>query len=171
MFIAHIPASYLCASILIEKWQIHKKTGLSKITVISVALMMGILPDIDLLYFYLFDHRQHHHHTYWTHIPFFWGLLFGIPTLILFIINQQKLFWLTVLIEITIILHLILDTHLGRIQWFYPFSKHAVYLLDISAVHKNWILNFFLHWTFLLELLIIFIATNKLFRRWSKFCK
>lgn len=171
MFIAHIPASYLYTSWLIEKWDIHEKIGLTKISIISLALIMGVLPDIDLFYFYLIDHRQHNHHTYWTHLPFFWLLFLGIPTLIGLITKQKKLLWLTILIETNIILHLILDTHLGRIQWLYPISEHAIYLLEIPATHKNWILNFVLHWTFLLELLVVGLAANKLFFRRSKFCE
>lgn len=171
MFIAHIPSSYLCTSWLIEKWNIHEKIGLTKVSIISIALIMAITPDFDLLYFYLIDHRQHNHHTYWTHLPFFWLLLLGVPALIFFITKKQKLLWLTLLIEINIILHLILDTHLGRIQWLYPMSEHAVYLLDVPAIHKNWIWNFVFHWTFLFELLLTSLAVRKLFFSRSKLCK
>ncbi|VTR68827.1 hypothetical protein DESC_720205 [Desulfosarcina cetonica] len=36
-----------------------------------------------MIYFYIFDHRQHHHHTYWTHIPLYWAIVLVFPFLLL----------------------------------------------------------------------------------------
>ncbi len=166
MFIAHIPASYLCTSLLIEKCNIHEKSGLSKTAIIILALIMGVIPDIDLFYFYLIDHRQHNHHTYWTHLPFFWLVFLTIPAFILLYTKQRQLLWITLLMGTNIFLHLILDTYLGRIQWLQPISTYEFYLFDVPAVHKYWVWNFVLHWTFIIELLIASIAVKRLFHQY-----
>ncbi len=69
MIIGHLPLGYLSIKVFPAKLiNISNK----KIFML-VGLSGSIAPDLDMIYFYLVDNRQHHHHTYWTHIPFYWG--------------------------------------------------------------------------------------------------
>jgi len=125
MFIAHLPAGYLLAKLF--KIEQTKET-LSEKTIISLALIGSVLPDFDLIYFYLFDNRQHLHHSYWTHIPVYWVLIYVSAMTLSQIIKHKKLFYISTILFCCIILHLILDTMVGGILWLYPFSKDSVSL-------------------------------------------
>ncbi|HEV7822952.1 MAG TPA: metal-dependent hydrolase, partial [Burkholderiales bacterium] len=69
MIIGHLPAGYLLSTFT------YMRLGSDVVSrqVFLLAGMAGaIAPDADLLYFYLIDQRQHHHHTYFTHFPVVW---------------------------------------------------------------------------------------------------
>ncbi|MGF6256765.1 hypothetical protein [Ensifer sp. LBL] len=44
------------------------------------------------------------------------------------------------------------------IRWFFPFADLRVNLVHVQAVYKPWYVNFILHWTFALEVLIWLLA-------------
>ncbi len=54
--------------------------------------------------------------------------------------------------------HLVLDTHVGRIRWFEPFSERWVYFFDVSSLYHPKILNFVFHWTFVFEIALVSTA-------------
>lgn len=68
MFIAHLPAGYLVARHLANGHERRK-------WLIIAGLCASILPDLDLLWFYLIDNRQTAHHAYVFHWPLFWIFL------------------------------------------------------------------------------------------------
>ncbi|PJE64863.1 MAG: hypothetical protein COU90_01195 [Candidatus Ryanbacteria bacterium CG10_big_fil_rev_8_21_14_0_10_43_42] len=152
MFIAHFPAGYILTKKLQEKQRVNKYLWL--------GLVASILPDIDLLWFYLVDNRQTLHHDYWLHVPIFWVGIFVIWYLFLLISKQlnQKYLLPTVIFFTSITLHLLLDTIAGGIAWFYPFSDTSFVLIDVPAKYGWWVWNFVFHWSFLLELGIILWA-------------
>ncbi|MCH2078395.1 MAG: metal-dependent hydrolase [Rhodobacteraceae bacterium] len=151
MILAHLPAGYLVGRAMpAAPW------------VIPAAVLGGILPDFDLLAFYLWDDRAFHHHRYWVHIPGFWVLVAAITAP--FISRAWKLPWLAFLTAIFV--HIALDSIVGGIVWFWPFSDTMYTLIEVSARHQNWLLNFILHWTFFaLELPIIMTAFYLWWRR------
>ena len=57
MLIAHIPAGYLITRAVIKKLPLDVGIELKYLWVLGGA----IVPDLDLLYFYLFDSSGHHH--------------------------------------------------------------------------------------------------------------
>jgi inner membrane protein len=61
--------------------------------------------------------------------------------------------------------HLILDTIVGKIEWLYPFSNIAISLFEVPNVYGFWIYNFIFHWTFLLEIAVLFCAGFVLLRK------
>tara|TARA_R110000868_G_scaffold10226_12_gene50135 strand:+ start:655 stop:852 length:198 start_codon:yes stop_codon:yes gene_type:complete len=65
MFIAHLPAGYLLTS------AIQTRARNQSLSLLATGLVASVLPDADLLWFYLFDNRQHVHHAYITHTPAF----------------------------------------------------------------------------------------------------
>ena len=67
MIIGHWPAGYLAALGARRFWPAQ---GL-----FAGILIGAVLPDIDMLWFFLVDDKAHHHHSYLTHRPALWALL------------------------------------------------------------------------------------------------
>ncbi|MCV6593868.1 MAG: metal-dependent hydrolase [Silicimonas sp.] len=141
MLTAHLPSGYVAA----RSFAPGLKWGM------PVALIAAILPDVDLLWFYLIDDRSVHHHKYWFHIPLFWALI-ALATWP--VARRAGIVSLYCLFFGVLLLHMALDTIVGGIAWLQPFSDHLITLVTVPAVQDHWVLNFVFHWTFLLELLI-----------------
>ncbi|GHT96641.1 hypothetical protein AGMMS49545_22150 [Betaproteobacteria bacterium] len=62
------------------------------------------------------------------------------------------------------LVHIILDTLVGDIWWLAPFYDKPYALFTVPARFFPWWLNFFLHWSFVAELLIWMWAI-RLYRR------
>lgn len=152
MFIAHLPAGYLLSKYFKSKIETNL---ISWKTIIFIGLLGSILPDLDLLYFYLLDDRQHQHHSYWTHIPIFWLGIYACTASVFIAVKNKKLLLISTFLFCDIILHLILDTVSGGILWSYPLNSQYFVLLTISPQYNWWLLNFIFHWSFALELLIL----------------
>ena len=82
MFIAHLPAGYLWTRFIVMKRGMADVASPRYRSLMALGLIGSLLPDVDMLYFYLIDNRQHLHHGYWTHIPLSWLMLFGAALLI-----------------------------------------------------------------------------------------
>jgi membrane-bound metal-dependent hydrolase YbcI (DUF457 family) len=148
MLIAHLPASYLLSR------ELQRRLGTERH--LWLGLLAGLLPDLDLLYFYLFDGRQHLHHSYWTHLPACWMLVAALAfTVQLWSAASRSA---TVLVFANVLLHLLLDTVVGGICWLYPLSAKSLQLFEVPARTVGghaYLLSFVLHWTFLLELAVV----------------
>ncbi|STQ89092.1 metal-dependent hydrolase [Iodobacter fluviatilis] len=156
MFIAHIPSGYIYAVSILKN---IKKTKIATHHIILSAVLGAVLPDFDLIYFYLFDHRQTHHHKYITHWPLLWISLALISYAIYACSSQKKLGLLSLITCTSCILHMVLDTVVGDIWWFFPFIDQPFALFTVNALYKPWWLNFMLHWSFALELIICSLAS------------
>ena len=163
MFIGHLPAGYIttyaivgrCSGVSLETYR----------SLFGAGLVASVLPDFDLFYFYLFDGRQHLHHTYWTHLPAFWLVLLA-GSVILAGLLRNRLVWLFVaVIYANIFLHMLLDTLVGHILWLYPFSNQSFALFEVESKYGWWVWNFVLHWTFLLEIALWMGAVMLFWRR------
>lgn len=150
MFIGHLPAGYLLTKKLQQVFSIP--------TCLMAGLLGSILPDFDMVYFYLIDKQQHLHHGYWTHIPFFWMLVAGAVYSLLYFGRQMQFVFVAHVFFASIFAHLFLDTIVGKIEWLQPFSDRAIYFFDVPAVYDFWVWNFVLHWTFLFEVTLVFAA-------------
>lgn len=149
MFIAHIPAGYLLSKAILRRTLTRYEW---------LALATGsVFPDLDLLRFYLLDHRQIHHHHYWTHRPFVWACIWTIALLLSRSIGRKP-YGAVHVFFICVFLHLVLDTLAGDIGWCWPFSHHHWTLVTIKNTHNLWVMNFLLHWTFGVEILICLLA-------------
>lgn len=154
MFIAHLPAGYILAKKLYQKFP----PSLISKRIFFIAVLAGsIFPDLDLFYFYFIDARSVHHHYYFFHwpLPF---LSIGIISALLYFFSPQvtlkKIALICVLFCSAVMLHIILDTFVGDIWWFMPFIDQPYALFEVPAVQSHWILNFVLHWSFIVELII-----------------
>ncbi len=155
MFIAHLLAAYLLSRYLIDKTypQSAAPAGL-----LLAGLIASVLPDLDLFYFYLIDQRQHPHHSYWSHIPIYWAGLFLLCMAVALLARSRFGLHLTMLIFVNLLLHLLLDSWVGAIHWFYPVAADARGLIRVPARYDWWVLSFMLHWSFGAELLICLLA-------------
>ncbi len=160
MFIAHLPAAYLLTRAMIRRANrglAARKQRYSSFLLLLIGLVASVFPDLDLIYFY-WENRRQNHHLYWTHVPIFWVLFAAAAVTFLKWINASRYLLYVWVFTLNILLHLILDTFVGGILWFYPLSMDLIYLIKIPAVHAWWVANFLWHWTFLVELLIFYMA-------------
>lgn len=151
MFIAHAPAGYI-VSVSILRWV--RQIPASATATIVVAIVGALAPDLDLLYFYLLDHRHSHHHKYFTHWPLLWLALSAATGIWLRLSRTSKPAVLAFVFSLSGVLHVILDSVVGDIWWFAPFIDRPYAMFTVPAVWKPWWLNFILHWSFALELAI-----------------
>jgi len=58
MFLAHILAGCMVSKTLLAQFHVHySKTKL----LLALGVLGSVCPDLDILYFYLMDHRHHSH--------------------------------------------------------------------------------------------------------------
>ncbi|MBM1816577.1 metal-dependent hydrolase [Pseudosulfitobacter pseudonitzschiae] len=142
MFVAHLPAAYLAVRAI--------RPDASR-TVMAAILAGSVLPDLDLLWFYLVDARQHHHHDYLTHKPLVWALLA--------LAGWARGSAIAVGVAAGALLHMMLDSIAGQITWGWPFTTLAATLVVVPATRDWWLASFLLHWTIAVELMICTAAS------------
>ncbi|KAF0812098.1 hypothetical protein IGB42_03375 [Andreprevotia sp. IGB-42] len=153
MIIGHLPAGYVLAKLSYRKFsgQIgHYRWYM------FWGLFGAVAPDLDMFYFHLIDHRSTHHHRYFSHFPIFWlGLLSGALLLYANTRTRSRLGIYAVLFTVSGFIHLLLDSIVGDIWWLAPFIDRPFALATVPALYHPWWLNFLLHWSFGLELLLV----------------
>ena len=162
MLISHVPAGYIITRIadnILSRQQIR---AIHRRAFYFWAFVGSVFPDIDMFYYYFIDKRQHLHHEYLTHIPFFWICSISLTMLFSAILKKHAARIYIYIFSINIFLHLFLDTLIGKIKWLYPFSEKFIFFFDVPTVYDNWIWNFVIHWTFMIEILIVLIAFKML---------
>ena len=65
---------------------------------------------------------------------------------------------LALIFSINGFIHMLLDSIVGDIWWLAPVIDQPYALFTVEAVYKPWWLNFILHWSFALEILVFFWA-------------
>lgn len=155
MIIGHIPSGYI-----LSRWLADKPIGrdinprLLDITCIAGA----IAPDVDWFYYFLVDNQEHLHHTYWTHYPIVWtGLLLLFSVYYRYFLKNPSVL-LGAVFSAACLLHVVLDSIVGNILWFAPFSNESYAMFHVAEVYRPWWLSYVLHWTFSVELLLVFWA-------------
>jgi hypothetical protein len=163
MFIAHIPSGYIMSVLVSER---VRRIRVSSFAVVGAGMAGAIAPDIDMFYFYFIDHRQTHHHKYITHWPVLWLFLVAVSILWLRFTRDSKAAYLSLVFSMGGVLHLILDSFVGDIWLFAPFINRSYAMFTVPALYHPWWLNFFLHWSFAVEL-VICVWALVLYRRRS----
>lgn len=168
MYFGHIPAGYLSFMAMRKFMKNRGEFTTSRIQLlILLGLTASVLPDIDMLYFYFVDHRQHLHHGYFTHIPFYWfcaGVFWFLSSLL---VQRIKFGIYGAIVMMNITLHLMLDTINAGIKWFYPFSQRYVVFIDVPSSHQWTVMNFITHWSFVFEVILILSAVYFYFAPFS----
>ena len=164
MFVAHLPAGFLLSHLMLRK---H-----SDRTLLALGCIGSILPDLDMIWYYLTPQGSRpHHHEYWTHMPFFWSWLL----LLCFPVFPKRLRFGAFLVWANLMLHFVLDSIGGGIAWLWPWQNRLfdpwVRVPTKFDPHQTilyldgWIWNFIVHWSFGLEILICVAAFVVWFRR------
>jgi len=154
MLIAHAPMGYIIA----------KKQKVEKKSLAAASILFSVLPDFDLLYYYIFDDGKRSHHLYFPHLPI---VMFGSFLILLPFMQfrpMKKFRPYISLFYINWLVHLLLDTVTGGIAWLYPLKNTLIKLIQIPAHMSHWILSFVFHYSFLIEIGIVFYA----FLLWKK---
>lgn len=160
-----MPSGYILSVLLLERVRHIRGASLS---VIVAGMIGSVSPDFDMLYFYLIDHRQTHHHKYLTHWPLLW-LCLVVASILWFRVSRfSKASCLSLVFTAGGVLHLILDSFVGDIWWFAPFWEKPYAMFTVPAIFTPWWLNFVFHWSFAVELLICLWALTIYRRRPSK---
>ena len=152
MLTAHLPAGYCLARLV----QGQRRTGA---LLRSTVFACSVLPDLDLLWFYLVDDRAIHHHRYWVHVPFFWACVAAVllPLAWRTAFRQAAVLGLS-----AIFLHLLLDTIAGGIMWLYPLDATLFQFAVVPPAYDHFMISFLLHWTFLMEIVVWLAAAGLL---------
>ena len=149
MIVGHLPAGYLAASSL---------SRILPARALFFGVVLGsVLPDLDLLWFYFVDGGSTHHHGYLFHRPIVWALVLAVG------LATKSLFQTG--IGLGGLLHMALDTALGKIAWGWPLSDAYATLIVVQPTHDHWILSFMVHWTFQIELALVVAAVILAWRR------
>jgi len=164
VFIAHLPAGYLLTKRIEARW---RASGL-----MPLGLAASVLPDTDLFWLYVVDHRRVLHHGYWTHVPFWWATIAATWYLGVLVMRRPMAGAGSTVFFGNVFVHLALDTVVGRVAWLAPFSRRQFALVTVPASHHWWVWNFVVHWTFALELLVVAWAAAEAVRhplaaRWN----
>lgn len=156
MFIAHLPVGYVATSALLDRVEVGAAV---RRRLLALGLVASVLPDLDLLYFYLVDQRRQGHHAYFPHLPVFWigALTLGVAAF--WIMGRSRTAWVALaVLGLNALLHLVLDTVAGGIRWLWPWSAIEIRFVDVPARYHPWYLNFVLHWSFALEIALALAA-------------
>lgn len=122
---------------------------------VGAGMAGAIAPDVDMLYFYLVDQRQHHHHTYFTHFPVVWLTLLLLSLLWMGMSRRKTGPTLATVFALNGFIHLLLDSIVGDIWWLAPAVDRSFALFTVPALYQPWWLNFLLHWSFALEIALV----------------
>jgi inner membrane protein len=162
MFLAHLPAGYLCSHALLAAC---KNPPRNLRPYLALGMLGSIAPDLDLIWHAFFDPHPGFHHLYWTHYPFAWALPAGLALLLCLALSQRNAALGVLLFACNGLLHLLLDTLRGSIAWGWPFDPTLIKWVSVPHNHRYWLLNFVFHWTALVELSIIAAAAALWFLR------
>jgi hypothetical protein len=155
MIIGHIPAGYITSKLLFPHVE---SRGTTWKPFMCAGILGAYAPDLDMLYFHLVDHRQHHHHTYWTHFPIVWTGLLLVSVIWLCADRGRNRSILAATFSLNAFIHMLLDGIVGDMWWFAPFIDKPFAFFTVPALYKPWWLNFLLHWSFALELAVVVLA-------------
>lgn len=148
MLTAHAPAGYIVA-----KWleaRLHPGTLSSRAWALC-GVMGGLLPDIDMWWFYVVDQGRVHHHRYVTRWPILWLLCLLLALCLRRCRPQSTVAALFYLIGVNGMVHMVLDSIVGDIWWLMPWHDQPYALFVVAVRYQPWWLNFVLHWSFVLE--------------------
>ena len=148
MIIAHLPAGYLLTKIISPKFDPSRKASIW-----FCALAASVLPDLDILWFYI-EGGVRNHRYYPTHWPLLWLGLFTAAAVLLVMVKRRDLLVYPIVMMLNVLLHLCLDMLAGPVFYAAPFFWEKIQIIKVPAVYDWWVWNFLRHWTFQLELMI-----------------
>lgn len=157
MIIGHLPAGYILSR---HSYLRFEKFIKNYRTFMFWGIFGSIAPDFDMLYFYFIDHRQTHHHQYFSHYPILWGtfVVFFLCFCFFKASTREKFGSYSLIFFVAGFTHMILDSIVGDIWWFAPFYNRSFSLATVPSIYNPWWLNFVFHWSFILEICLVAYA-------------
>ncbi|MEM7013515.1 MAG: metal-dependent hydrolase [Verrucomicrobiota bacterium] len=136
----------------------------------AITFAIGsVLPDLDLFWWFFVD-QQTPHHLLWPHLPPVWIYMASIA-----LVASRLALWrrpaaagAVKAFFAGVAIHLALDIHAGGIALLWPWSDRLFYLFPVPNTFGNFVISGVLHWTFLLEIPILFAAGMILWRTMLK---
>ncbi len=156
MIFSHAPAGFL-ASFLTKKWWGRGLNTVQTRTLLILATIFGIIPDLDVFYYYLFN-AQVLHREIILHSFFVYAL---ITIIIIFVSHKFKnRFWQAVGIVFFIgtFSHLLLDSLAAGVMWLYPIQSRLFGLLIVPTIANSFFGQYFTLINFIFEFSISFFA-------------
>jgi len=162
MYIAHAPISYLFNDI-VQKKNLKKLKTEQKILVAIFSFIFGILPDFDL---FLSNIPGFMHHTFVTHTPFFYILIWIILKILINpisrtlnkrvsnFLDKELLNTFANTFLIGTISHLLADTLVSSIMLFYPLSNIKIHIFKY-ILEPNLFAGYFFSTLFAIEIVFI----------------
>jgi inner membrane protein len=161
MIFSHAPGGFIAAFVT-KRWWTRSLTKKQITILYIVSMIAAVLPDIDVIYFYLFDatvrHRQHI-----THSLFLYLLIWLIFYTIGFFKKSQVLKSTGFILFIGGFFHLLLDSVTTGVPWFYPQSLRTWGLLNLPWFNFDFVYEHLFLFTLSIEVLIFLLAFNILF--------
>lgn len=145
MFVAHAPASYLALRALEEV------RGERLRALFWIGIIGSLFPDLDFLWFFLVDHQSKIHHTYPTHVPFYWALVALVGISLSLALKSRFAALAIAVFTGDAMLHLLLDTFVGGIQWLYPWNRRLYSFFSIDLPPRPVWFGYQLNWTIWIE--------------------
>jgi inner membrane protein len=162
MIIAHGPAGYLLTKFFantILRNSIGSINNSRRYNLLILAgIIGGIMPDFDFVYHVFIDSDRTPHHSYITHMPFFWICMMSLLIITGKLLKKPFFSAVSITLCSAALLHLICDTVTGPIYWLYPFNMHPFNVFSVSGKYIWWVHNYMYHWTFIIEMTIVTIA-------------
>lgn len=153
MIVGHLPAGYVLSKFAYARFS--RAIGSYRIFMFW-GLFGAIAPDLDMFYFHLIDHGRIHHHKYFSHFPILWLSLITLSAgLFVWKTKRYTVACYALIFSISGFIHLVLDTIVGDIWWLAPFVDQPFAFASVTARFHPWWLNFILHWSFAIELVIV----------------
>lgn len=131
MLFAHAPLGFLSAFTTKKLWKKFQLTKEEQYLMLAVGFVAGAIPDIDLVYYYLFN-AEGTHRAFLTHVPLTYVILFIVGAAITLALKRHKWFVGVTVFSIAVMSHLVTDMFVAQIQLFYPFSTEFYGIADLG---------------------------------------
>ncbi|UQZ88073.1 hypothetical protein C4J81_02120 [Deltaproteobacteria bacterium Smac51] len=148
MLIAHLPAGYLLTKAFSLKFSAGEGRKLW-----LTGLIASVLPDIDLVFYYL-EGGIRIHRQYFTHWPLFWLALLAASIILSARFRKRESITYLIVFFSGIMLHLVLDTVAGPVYWLAPFDWTPTRWVRVPRTESWWLMNLVRHRIFKAELVI-----------------
>jgi hypothetical protein len=157
MIFSHLPAGFITTYATKKVW----RKGLTKrqtFWIFVIGTLAGILPDVDVLYYYVGSELSHREII--THTP----ILYAVISLVLFLFGYfaKNRFVKSAgcVVLFSTIVHLVLDSTTAGVLWLFPFSKRLYGMLSIPFLGQGFYSQHLFVFTLSLELLIFLVLFN-----------
>lgn len=154
MILGHLPAGYVLSKL--SYYRFYNFVD-SYRTYLFWGIFGSVAPDLDMFYFHFIDHRHTNHHKYVSHYPIVWVTLIAISLFMSKFTRVRHGIYVAIF-SLSGFVHIILDSIVGDVWWFAPYVDHPFSIATVTARYHPWWINFIIHWSFFLEIMIFIWA-------------